>query len=259
MDWILLFMQPHIHASTVVWSMRILVVLCANETLISRFRDAILNGGYLRHTELISQNKNSVVLAANQVNTPASPSAVPGVILPPQIAGEVKVAALNINGFQYLEWLLPHHLDVPELYFLLTALIMGQPVKLLATDHTKLDLDRVWAFLWGAPVSHTPVVGPKVVLCPEAVCALLAMVRTIVHTDNNIEWLRNHPVTIIQVIFSLYHNLPDFMPVLMLGDVINGLTAILFPPTNKEVVISSEPNSGASSPDDSSTVVSFYI
>ena len=256
MDWLMLFMQSHVHSSTVIWSMRIMVVLCANETLIGRFREGTHNGGYLRHTELISQHKNTVVLAPPQMSSgPASPSAVGQTStqsVPPQIAGEVKLAVLQISGFQYLEWLMPYHLEIPELYFLLTAFIMGQPVKLLGQEHTKLDLDRVWAFLWGAPVSHTPVgsIGPKVALCPEAVCVLLAMVRKIVHTDDNVEWLESHPVTIIQVLFSLYHNLPDFMPIIMLGDVVNSLAAILFPLENVDV--GSEPNSGASTPDDGS-------
>lgn len=42
--------------------------------------------------------------------------------------------ALNVPGFQLLEWLLPKHIDVPEVYFLLLALMMGQPVKLLPAD-----------------------------------------------------------------------------------------------------------------------------
>lgn len=250
LDWILLFMQPNIHQSTVVWSMRILVVLLANESLITRFREGSMNGGYLRNTELISQNKNSVVLSHQSQlppPSPASPSTLvsqPGFILPSQIAGEVKVQALSINGFQYLEWLLPFHLEVPELYFLLTALIMGQPVKCLASEHTKLDLDKVWNFLWGGPVSPSSANSPKVVLCPEAVCVLLTIVRTIVHSNNDIKWLKNHPVTIIQVIFSLYHNLPDFMPVLMLGEVIAAMIAILFPPTSE-----GETESNASTPE----------
>lgn len=249
-DWILLFMQSNMHPSTVVWSMRILVVLLANETLITRFREGQSNGGYLRNTELISQNKNAVVLATtggHMPSSPASPSSLvsqPGIVLPTQIAGEVKVQALCINGFQYLEWLLPSHLEIPELYFLITAIIMGQPVKCLATDHTKLDLDKVWSFLWGGPVSPSSGSVPKVVLCPEAVCILLTIVRTIVHTNNEVEWLRNHPVTIIQVIFSLYHNLTDFMPVLMLGEVIAALVAILFPPGSD-----SDPESNASTPE----------
>lgn len=258
MDWILLLLQPQVHASTIIFGLRILVVLCANETLISRFREGTQNGGYLKFTEQVSQ-RNGLVLGPQMSPAPAAAAASlaqvqPGAQLPAQIASEVKTAVLRIPGFQYLEWLLPHHLDVPEIYYLLTALIMGQPVKVLGTDHTKLDLDRVWAFLWGAPVAQSPV--PKVNLCPEAVCVLLAMVRQIVHDVDGChpEWLKNHPVTIIQVLFSLYHNLPDFMSVMMGGDVISSLNAVLFPLTSKDAN-ESEANSNASSPDDSIGIV----
>ena len=257
-DWILLLLQANVHSTTVILGMRILVVLCANESLIARFRDGNQNGGYLKYTEFVSQS-NKLVLGQPQLspapgNTAASVVQVqPGQQLPVQIASEVKTAVLHIPGFQYLEWLLPNHLEIPEIYYLLTALIMGQPVKLLGADHTKFDLDKVWAFLWGAPVSQTPVgsIGPKVNLCPEAVCVLLAMVRTIVHCgddDYEMEWLQQHPVTIVQVLFSLYHNLPDFMPVIMSAEVINSLAAVLFP--IKEEQCDSEPNSGQSTPDE---------
>lgn len=257
MDWILLLLQPQIHASTVILGLRILVVLCANETLISRFREGTQNGGYLKFTEQVSQSNGLVLGQISPSPAAAAASLVqvqPGAQLPAQIASEVKTAVLRIPGFQYLEWLLPHHLDVPEIYYLLTALIMGQPVKVLGTDHTKLDLDRVWAFLWGAPVAQSPV--PKVNLCPEAVCVLLAMVRQIVHDTDGChpEWLRNHPVTIIQVLFSLYHNLPDFMTVMMTADVIASLNAILIPVASKDANDSGG-NSAASSPDDSIGIV----
>lgn len=257
-DWVLLLLQHQNHSSTVIIGMRILVVLCANETLIGRFREGLQNGGYLKFTEQVSQG-NGLVLGGSQISpSPANAASSivqvqAGVQLPTQIASEVKTAVLRIPGFQYLEWLLPYHLDVPELYYLLTALIMGQPVKQLGTDHTKLDLDRVWAFLWGAPVTQSP--APKVNLCPEAVCVLLSMVRRIVHDNEceQLEWLKNHPVTIIQVMFSLYHNMPDFMSVIMQGDVISSLVAVLFPPkTNKDDGNDSEPNSNASSPEEDS-------
>lgn len=257
LDWVLVFLQQQVHSTTVIWAMRILVVLLSKESIIARFREGVMNGGYLRHTELISQNKNLVVLAPPQLSQSnvGVNSSGPGnaTAQPTQIAGEVKTALLHIPGFQHLEFLLPNHLDVAELYYLITAMIMGQPVKLLTSDHKKIDLDRVWAFLWGAPVSQTPVgtVGPRVNLCPEAVCVLLSMVRTLVHSKNDTDWLQSHPVTIIQVLFSLYHNMPEFMPVVMSGEVLNALTSVLFPFTTVEVSVDSEPNSGASTPDDS--------
>lgn len=36
-DWILLFMQPNLHSTTVVWALRILVVMCANPGLTNRY------------------------------------------------------------------------------------------------------------------------------------------------------------------------------------------------------------------------------
>uniref|UniRef100_A0A1B0A860 WD repeat and FYVE domain-containing protein 3 n=1 Tax=Glossina pallidipes TaxID=7398 RepID=A0A1B0A860_GLOPL len=253
MDWLLLFMQTHVHFTTVIIAVRILVVICANESFLVRFRDSTHNGGYLRFTEMVSQKK-IIGIGAKQLNARSSgnPSTVivstANVLqhLPTQIAGEVRTAALNIPGFQMLEWLLTYHLDVPELYFLITALIMGQPVKLLATEHTKFDLDRVWSFLWGAPISSTPNVS-KMNICPEAVCVLLGMVRAIVHDINCANWLKSHPETIIQLLFSLYQNLNDFMSVMMSSDVISSLVAVLFP-NNAEEAGDSGSNSGTSTP-----------
>lgn len=258
LDWILLLLQPHIHSSTVIMGMRILVVLCANETIMNRFREGMQNGGYLKFTEQVSQN-DGLVFAPQISPQPTTTSSIvqvqPGAQLPTQIASEVKTAVLRIPGFQYLEWILPHHLEVPEIYFLLTALIMGQPVKVLGTDHTKLDLDRVWSFLWGSSVSQSP--SPKVNFCAEAVCVLLHIVRHIVHEiDYQLDWLISHPVTIIQVLFSMYHNLPDFMSILMMGDVVSALTSTLFPVvTNKECNENEQNASNASTPDDEDGVV----
>lgn len=35
-DWILLFMQPHLHSTTVIWALRILVVMCSIPALMNR-------------------------------------------------------------------------------------------------------------------------------------------------------------------------------------------------------------------------------
>ncbi|KAH8413938.1 hypothetical protein KR009_000634 [Drosophila setifemur] len=256
MDWLLLFMQPNVHFSTVIIAVRILVVVCANESFLVRFRDATHNGGYLRFTDMVSQCK-TLSLGAQHLNQRPT-NAVGTVIvatpqntihhLPTQIAGEVRQAALNIPGFQLLEWLMQHHLDVPELYFLVTALIMGQPVKVLATEHTKFDLDRVWSFLWGAPMSANTQL-PKLSVCPEGVCVLLTMVRAIVHGGECAPWLYSHPDTIIQLLFSLYQNLSAFAPVMLSGDVITSLAAVLFP--FAPGTAGSGRNSGASTPTDS--------
>nr|XP_008195320.1 PREDICTED: WD repeat and FYVE domain-containing protein 3 isoform X2 [Tribolium castaneum] len=234
-DWILLFMQPNLHATTVVWGLRILVVMCSNPGLMNRFRDGSSNGGWLRYTEQVTHNKMAVVLGCHMNSNQGN---------------DTKSEALHIPGFQYLGWLLPSHLDVPEIYFLLTALIMGVPVKLLPAE-TKFDLDAIWTFLWGSSISNQPAtsVAPRICLCPEAVVVLLTMARSMLHTSDSTlpEWLQNHPISIIQVLFQLYHNMPDFMPIFMSSEVLGALAGVLFPPPVVSSMDSGD-SSGASTP-----------
>ncbi|XP_044743172.1 WD repeat and FYVE domain-containing protein 3 isoform X2 [Chrysoperla carnea] len=237
-DWLLLFMQPNLHSTTVVWGLRILIVLCSVTALLNRFREGSTNGGWLRHTELVTQNKMALMLGCS-VNQNVGA----------QTNCDVKPEALHVPGFQHLGWFVPSHLDVPEIYFLLTALMMGQPVKLLPGD-TKFDLDAVWGYLWGVPLNSQPAssVAPRVTLCSEAVGVLLKMARAMIHhkEPNTLpSWLSDHPVSIIQVLFSLYHNLPDFMPIFMSAEVLTALASTLFP---FQSLSESAESSGASTP-----------
>jgi len=62
LDWVLLFLQGYLHPTTVVWGLRILVVLCSCSPLLQKFREGSSNGGWLRDTELVLQNKMALVL-----------------------------------------------------------------------------------------------------------------------------------------------------------------------------------------------------
>ena len=88
---------------------------------------------------------------------------------------------------------------------------------------------------------------------------LLAMVRAMLNQegkspDSLPEWLRDYPVTIIQFLFFLYHNMADFMPVFMGGDVLGALAGTLFPRQP-----GSETGSGSSTPSDESKVFFLLI
>lgn len=45
-----------------------------------------------------------------------------------------KMEALNIPGFQHLSWFLSFHAELPELYYFLMALMLGQPAKTIPND-----------------------------------------------------------------------------------------------------------------------------
>ncbi|XP_055626946.1 WD repeat and FYVE domain-containing protein 3 isoform X2 [Toxorhynchites rutilus septentrionalis] len=231
MDWLMLFMQPNVNSSTVVWAMRILVVVCANETIITRFRESVVYSNYLKNSEFMIQKKDVILFTSAQTSVSSNSKTPQELVSSASVSDDSRTKILQTSGFNYLDWLLLHHISIPELYFLLTALIMGQPVKMLGTEHMNLDLDRIWTFLWGTPASNSfsSSCTPKMSINPEAVCILLNIIRKITATIDNAEWLDNHPVTLIQVLFSLYHNLPDFMSIMMLGEVLASLIGVIFP------------------------------
>ena len=66
------------------------------------------------------------------------------------------------------------------------------------------------------------------------------------------EWLNDYPVTIIQFLFFLYHNLTDFMQVFMSVEVLGALAGSLFP----KPASGSQDSSGASTPADE--VMNFH-
>jgi hypothetical protein len=67
LDWVLLFLQGHLHPTTVVWGLRILVVLCSCASLLQKFREGSSCGGWLRDTELFLQNKMALVLGMSDM------------------------------------------------------------------------------------------------------------------------------------------------------------------------------------------------
>ncbi|XP_025205063.1 WD repeat and FYVE domain-containing protein 3 [Melanaphis sacchari] len=235
-DWILLFMQSNIHRSSIIWSYKILTTLCSVPSLMVKFREASSNGGWLLNTELLQNNRANLML-----NYQLSPSLQKN---NKDILN--KIEALNIPGFQHLSWFLSYHTELPELYYFLMALMLGQSVKTIPNEK-KLNLDGIWIFMFGVPISQSlSAVSDRIVLCPEAVTALLSTVRLILNQDNREikyeEWLEDHPVTIIQFLFYLYHNLPDWMPAFMTSEILHSLSATLFPFTNLNLSEPSTPN-----------------
>lgn len=60
---------------------------------------------------------------------------------------DVHSDALTVPGFQHLAYLLTQHIDIAQVYFLLMALMMGQPVKLLPADPKVCTLKSVICLL----------------------------------------------------------------------------------------------------------------
>ncbi|XP_059046581.1 WD repeat and FYVE domain-containing protein 3 [Achroia grisella] len=241
MDWLLIFMQENVHPSTVLWALRILVILCSGQgqpsAIMQRFREGVGNGGWLRHTEVSSSPQQAGVMVTA---TPHSNS-------------HLHTSLLHTSGFVLLSWLVSAHVRIPELYYLSFGLALGQPMR-AACGERGVSVERVWAAAWGAAAparQSSAALAARISLCPEAVAVLLAAARALVH-DPQPDWLADHPVAIVQVLFSLYNTLPDFVTIMMTSEVLTALASTLFPPNTPDdiqmPICESGESSGASTP-----------
>ncbi|KAJ8285363.1 hypothetical protein GJAV_G00025980 [Gymnothorax javanicus] len=221
-DWLLMLMEEHVHFSTVTAAMRLLVVLLSNQPILARFREGLCGGGWLDHTDAVLTNKIGTVLGFNVGRSAGGRSTV----------REINRDACHFPGFPVLQSFLPKHTNVPDLYFLLMALLLQQPVSELPIC-LKFDLDSVWTFIFGVPASSGAVVGSIHSVCSEAALLLLAMLRSLLNlpwqSEEEGSWLREYPVTLMQFFRYLYHNVSDLAPMWHSPDFLCALAATVFP------------------------------
>ena len=61
-DWLVLFLQPHIHSSSVILSLNSLWLILALPQYLIKFREGACCGVWMRSTELVVQGKVGSVL-----------------------------------------------------------------------------------------------------------------------------------------------------------------------------------------------------
>ena len=68
----------------------------------------------------------------------------------------------------------------------------------------------------------------------DAMETMLVMVRTLFNSSKTglPDWLSDYPMLLIQFLFYLYHNVPDFIPAFMTSEVLTALVGTLFPLCN---------------------------
>uniref|UniRef100_A0A1A8MNN4 WD repeat and FYVE domain containing 3 n=1 Tax=Nothobranchius pienaari TaxID=704102 RepID=A0A1A8MNN4_9TELE len=223
-DWLLMFMEEHLHSSTVTVALRILVVLLSNQSILNRFREGLCGGGWLDHTDSVLTNKIGTVLGFNVGRCAGGRSTL----------REINRDACHFPGFPVLQTLLPKHTNVPELYFLLMALFLQQPVTELPDSlQVHFDLDSIWTFIFGLPASSGTLVASIHSVCTEAAFLLLAMLRSMLNlpwqSEEEGSWLREYPVTLMQFFRYLYHNVPDLAPMWHSPEFLCALAAAVFP------------------------------
>ncbi|OXB84085.1 UNVERIFIED_CONTAM: hypothetical protein H355_012203 [Colinus virginianus] len=191
-DWIMMFMEEHLHSTTVTAAMRILVVLLSNQSILIKFKEGLSGGGWLDQTDSVLTNKIGTVLGFNVGRSAGGRSTV----------REINRDACHFPGFPVLQSLLPKHTNVPALYFLLMALFLQQPVTELPEN---LQVS--------APIASSR--------CKQGSQPW--------QSEEEGSWLREYPVTLMQFFRYLYHNVPDLVSLWMSPEFLCALAATVFP------------------------------
>ncbi|KAL4623281.1 WD repeat and FYVE domain-containing protein 3-like isoform X1 [Arapaima gigas] len=225
-DWLLTFMEEHLHPGTVTTAMRILVVLLSSQSLLGRFREGLCGGGWLDNTDPVLTDRIGTVLGFNVGRSVGGRCAI----------GEINREACHFPGFPVLQTLLPKHSDVAQLHFLLMALFLQQP-GVEWSDGLQCDLDSVWTFIFGISASSRSTGdspgGTFHGVCTEAAFLLLAMLRGLFNLPWQAEeegsWLRKYPATLMQFFLYFYHNMPDLASMWTSPEFLCALAATVFP------------------------------
>nr|XP_032805834.1 WD repeat and FYVE domain-containing protein 3-like isoform X3 [Petromyzon marinus] len=221
-DWLLLFVQGHLHPATVTVAMRILVSLLSNGGILRRFQEGSPGGGWLDLTQALVSGQTPTVLGFNVGRGPG------GGVIPREINSE----ACLLPGFSVLLSCLPSHASLPQLYFFLLALFLNRPITSVP-ENVQLDLDSIWRYSLGLPPSVFSAPPSVPAPCLEAVLTLLAMLRSTVNQPWQAEeegsWLIEYPVTQLQFLQYLYHNVGGLANVWTHPEFLGSLAATIFP------------------------------
>ncbi|XP_072439291.1 WD repeat- and FYVE domain-containing protein 4 [Chiloscyllium punctatum] len=211
-DWFLLFVQAHLHPTTVILSTRLLLHFLYNPALLVKFRDGMRSNAWLENS-----TAECSILVDNIKTRPQTCSQTPYLV----------------PGFEIMQMFLSHHASIPELYLLLAALVLQKPLEEMPED-SKMDLDMMITWLLEQVKSNQSDKSVKIPngLCTEAALVLLDLVKATlskpisVDTDNS--WEVTYPGNVMHFFCLVYYMIPD-EPLWRSPEFLHSLAAAGFP------------------------------
>ncbi|KAI1894299.1 hypothetical protein AGOR_G00114390 [Albula goreensis] len=205
-DWFLLFIQSHLHSSTVMLAVKLLTKFLSHPAILTKFREGIPPGTLVENMAEESSATIGKLKAKSWSNEGTS------CICP---------------GFDVLQRLLVSHVSQPEIYGVLAGLLLHNTCPRTPAGQEQLDLDEV---LQG--VINSVSDGPGLQLCADAAHILLELVKVIItkpSSGNEASWETHYPGSVMQF-FCLVHSLYPRDPLWVSPDFLNALAATVFPP-----------------------------
>ncbi|XP_059025625.1 WD repeat- and FYVE domain-containing protein 4 isoform X3 [Mustela lutreola] len=224
-DWFLLLMQGHVHHSTTVLGLKLLLHFLASPSLRGRFKDGLCAGSWVERSsegvDIVIDNLKSQTPTPDQ-----SPCLLP--------------------GFRVLKDFLGHHVHIPEVYLIVSTFFLQTPLTEL-TDGPKDSLDAM--LQWLLQKHHNEEVL-RAGLCTEGVLLLLEMLKATMSQppggSGDDAWEQSFPASVLHFLGCVHSTYPQD-PAWRAPEFLQTLAAVTFPlGTHKEPM--TQPVQNASSP-----------
>ncbi|XP_058527545.1 WD repeat- and FYVE domain-containing protein 4 isoform X2 [Ochotona princeps] len=207
-DWFLLLLQGHLHPSTTVLALKLLLHFLSNPALRGRFKDGLPVGCW------VERSSEGVHVMMDNLKSHPPPSDQPPCLLP---------------GFRALSDFLEHHVHIPEVHFITCAFFLQMPVSEL-TDAPQDDLDAMLQWLLQ---KHQQEDVLRAGLCTEGALLLLQMLKVTMSQPSagagDGAWKQAFPTSILQFL-SLVHRTYPQDPAWRAPELLQTLATVTFPP-----------------------------
>nr|XP_014697031.2 LOW QUALITY PROTEIN: WD repeat- and FYVE domain-containing protein 4 [Equus asinus] len=206
-DWFLLLVQGHLHPSTTVLGLKLLLHFLSSSSLRGRFKDGLSVGSWVERS-----SEGVDIVMDNLKSQPALPDQSP-CLLP---------------GFRVLNDFLAHHVHIPEVYLIVATFFLQTPLTELR-DGPKESLDAM--LQWLLQRHHREDVV-RAGLCTEGALLLLEMLKATmsqpVTGPGDDAWERTFPASVLQFL-GLVHSTYPQDPAWRAPEFLQTLAAVTFP------------------------------
>uniref|UniRef100_A0A3B5LV97 Alfy-like armadillo-like repeat domain-containing protein n=1 Tax=Xiphophorus couchianus TaxID=32473 RepID=A0A3B5LV97_9TELE len=211
-DWFLLFLQAHLHPSTLKLGLILLTQFLSNPGQQSSFREGVMPGTLIEGIE-----EPFVIMDNLRVHSWSQ-----------------ECLSTTCPGFDVLQELLVRHTHVPQVYEALAALLLGRSTSHMTAR--ELDLDDALQEL-----IESQREAPSQQLCVEAAMTLLELVKVIIsqplstdESDSEAPWEVQLPSSVMQFL-CLLHNLRPRDPLWASPKFLRSLASVVYPVEISEV------------------------
>ncbi|XP_076980769.1 WD repeat- and FYVE domain-containing protein 4 isoform X3 [Tamandua tetradactyla] len=206
-DWFLLLIQGHLHPSTTVLGLKLLLHFLSAPSLRRRFRDGLPAGSWVENS-----TAGVDLLMDNLKSHPPAPEQSPCLLL----------------GFRVLSEFLVHHVRVPQVYLIVSTFFLQTPLTELR-DEPRDSLDAM--LQWLLQKHHEEEVLRNG-LCLEGALLLLEMLKATMSQPwagaEDGAWERTFPASLLQFLGLVHRTYPQD-PVWRAPEFLQTLVVVTFP------------------------------